>query len=112
MIKIKTFIITIVSAIVIIVGIYLYARHKINSEIDIVKKELERQKDEKIKEQSQLYKVQNDSIKKLISENEKFRSQSAYWYNQALQNSVNPDYNIDFLTAYGIISDSKYRPGE
>jgi predicted PurR-regulated permease PerM len=111
-IKQKYYLIIIASLLIIGLVMYFVMSRQKNDLIDQFKKTLETEKQAAIKEQKEIIKKQEATINDLISENEKAKEKSSYWYNQAKSKNVNPSYDLNFMSAADIIAKSKYKPGE
>lgn len=82
-----------------------------NEVIESLKQNIENQKKELEQKKDSIILVRDTIIKNLKSQNEKAKERSNYWYNQAKRNNVNPNYDIDFITAVDEITKSNYEPG-
>lgn len=93
-------------------GFRWYYKSQMDQLLQDHKKDLQMEA-ERIREQrDSVIKLRDLRINELIQENEKAVQESAYWYDQAKKKNFNPNYNIDFLTSYRIISESNYKSGE
>lgn len=111
-IKLKYYLITVAAMLIIGAAKHFYDRSQRNQIIEQVKETLENEKQLAIKQQDSIIKELDQNINNLILSNEQAKKESQYWYNQAKRKSVNPAYDIDFITAADIIARSKYKPGE
>lgn len=107
----KYYIIVLVVIALLGVGNHFYQRSQFNGLIDQVKKDLESEKQNALKQKDTVIQSRNRIINQLTQDNEKAKADSRYWYNMAKRKSVNPNYNIDFLTAADEVARSKYKPG-
>ncbi|MDB0613464.1 hypothetical protein PL371_16660 [Tenacibaculum maritimum] len=110
--KQKYYIIIILIVSIIGVGKHYYDKEQYNSLINKIKEDLETEKQSAIRLKDSIILNRNDKINVLIQDNEKAKTKSNYWYNMAKRNNVNPNYDIDFITAADILSKSKYQSGK
>ncbi|MFL0061769.1 hypothetical protein [Tenacibaculum maritimum] len=108
--KQKYYIIMIVLISAIGVGKHYYDKKEFNALVIQVKEDLEREKKNAVSLKDSILLRRNSEINLLIEENEKAKAKSAYWYTIAKRKNLNPDYDIDFITAANILANSKYRP--
>lgn len=110
MVKIKTYIITVAVLIGLGAVAYFYQLRVNNKLISDIKKDLQREKQVAVNKLSEELKDRDLTINQLILSNEKAQAESKHWYDQAKKKVVNPNYDIDFITAANILSNSNYRP--
>lgn len=111
-ISIKTFLIVIAVLISIGTAKHFYDRSQRNAILKSVNDKFEKEKELALIRSDSIFKTRDKTIQNLKQQNEKATADSRYWYNQAKKKSINPDYDIDFLTAAGIIAGSKYEPSK
>lgn len=110
MINLRTYIITILIAVLAIGLLFWYYSSKENDAIDMSKYILKTEMEKQIKQRDSITVIRDETINQLIKDNENAKENSQYWYEQAKKKSVNPHYDIDFITASRIITESNYKP--
>jgi len=111
-ISLKTFLIVVAVLISLGTAKHFYDRSQRNALLNDIKDKLQDEKELSLKRVDSVAQDRDVTIKNLIQDNEKAKADSRYWYNQAKRKSLNPNYDIDFLTAAGIIAGSEYRPDQ
>lgn len=112
MITTRTYVITLLIAALIVGGIIWYYKSRQNEDIDLSKYVLKEQMQKEMAQRDSIIQSRNNELNTLIDENKKTRAEAAKWYKVAQERSKSPNYDIDFITATDIITNSRYKPTE